>query len=398
MKKLMILGGSSFALPVIKAAHDLGLYVITADYLPDNTAHKYSDQYCNVSTVDFDAVLRAAQKNIIDGIMSFACDSGVVTAAYVAEQLGLPSAGSYESVSILQNKGRFRKFLSDHGFNVPTAKGYNDAAAALNDVDLFHWPVIVKPTDSAGSKGVSRVDTPAGLKKAIDNAVAYSQVNEFIVEDFIEKKGCSTDSDCFSVNGKLVFVSYSSQRFDENALNPYTPAAFSWPSTMTKEQEEYLTAELQRLISLLNLQTSIYNVEARVGMDDKVYIMEVSPRGGGNRLAEMVRFATGEDMIKAAVIGALGGVPDIKQKDYQGCWAEIILHSISSGRFSALKISDKIKPYVQEIDLWKEKGEDIQSFQSARQTVGTLVLKFPNETILNDCMNNVSDLYKVEVI
>ena len=100
MKKLMVLGGSRYALPVIKAAHDLGIYVITCDYLPDNIAHKYSDEYCNVSIIDKEKTLAAAQRLEIDGIMSFACDPGVITAAYVAEQMGLPNVGPYESVCI----------------------------------------------------------------------------------------------------------------------------------------------------------------------------------------------------------------------------------------------------------------------------------------------------------
>ena len=97
MKKLMILGGSRYALPVIKSAHELGLYVITADYLPENIAHRYSDEYCNVNIIDKEATLKEARLRNIDGIMSFACDPGVVTAAYVAEQLGLPSVGSFEA-------------------------------------------------------------------------------------------------------------------------------------------------------------------------------------------------------------------------------------------------------------------------------------------------------------
>lgn len=123
-KKLMLLGGIRYLLPVIKAAHEQGYYVITADYLPDNIAHKYSDEYVNVSIIDKDAVLRVAQEKKIDGIMSFGVDPGVVTAAYVQEKLGLPSFGPYESVCILQNKDCFRAFLAEHGFNVPKAKGY----------------------------------------------------------------------------------------------------------------------------------------------------------------------------------------------------------------------------------------------------------------------------------
>ena len=145
MKKLMILGGSRYALPVIKAAKQLGIYTITADYLPNNIAHKFSDEYVNVSIIDKEKTLEIAQERNIDGIMSFACDPGVVTAAYVAEQMGLPNVGPYESVCILQNKGKFREFLTKNGFTVPIAKGYKNADDALKDVEMFHWPVIVKP-------------------------------------------------------------------------------------------------------------------------------------------------------------------------------------------------------------------------------------------------------------
>ena len=113
-KKLMLLGGLRYLLPVIEAAHKLGIYVITCDYLPDNIAHKYSDEYRNVSIVDKEAVLAVARELQIDGIMSFAVDPGVVTAAYVQEEMGLPG-NPYESVCILQNKDRFRNFLTKHG-------------------------------------------------------------------------------------------------------------------------------------------------------------------------------------------------------------------------------------------------------------------------------------------
>ena len=322
MKKLMILGGARYALPVIKAAHELGLYVITCDYLPDNIAHKYSDEYCNVSIIDKDAVLEAAKRLEIDGIVSFACDPGVVTAANVAEKMGLPSGGSYESVSILQNKGKFRKFLTEHGFNVPVAKGYTSIEDAVKNVDLFNWPVIVKPTDSAGSKGVTRVDDPKELKKSIEYALSFSHCDEFIIEDFITQKGFASDTDSFSVDGELKFVSFNSQRFDADAENPYTPAAYSWPSSMSEEHQEELKNEIQRLLHLLNMGTSIYNIETREGTDGKAYIMEVSPRGGGNRLAECLHYATGVDLVKNTVRAALGlPVEGIEQKPYDGCWA-----------------------------------------------------------------------------
>lgn len=381
-KKLMLLGGLRYLIPVIEAAHKLGIYVITCDYLPDNIAHKYSDEYCNISILDKDAVLNAARRFQIDGIMSFAVDPSVVTAAYVADKMGLPQTGPYESVCILQNKDKFREFLAQNGFNTPKAKGFSDLEEALTGIDEFEWPLIVKPVDSAGSKGVKRVDNPEMLKEAAEYAFDHSFSKRIIIEEFIEQEGCSSDSDCFSVDGELKFVSFSAQRFDSGAPNPYTPSAFSWPSTMTKGQEAELTSELQRLLTLLGMKTSIYNVETRIGKNGKAYIMEVSPRGGGNRLAEMIRFSTGVDLITNAVRAAVGEkVYDIEQKDYEGCWAEMILHSEISGIFKGLDIPENLEMHIFEKDVWIKEEDNISAFNGANDTIGTIIfngLSFEN--------------------
>lgn len=397
-KKLLLLGGSRYLLPVIEAAKKLGIHTITCDYLPDNIAHKYSDEYRNVSIIDKDAVLKAARELEIDGVMSFACDPGVVTAAYVAEEMGLPSCGSYKSVCILQNKGLFRQFLADNGFTVPTAKGYRSMEEALGETELFHWPVIVKPTDSAGSKGVTRVDDPAKLEESIRYALSFSHSEEFIIEDFIEKKGFSSDTDCFSVDGELKFVSFSSQRFDESAENPYTPSAYSWPASISAEHQRELTGELQRLVKLLDLGTSIYNVETREATDGRAYIMEISPRGGGNRLAEMLRYATGVDLITNAVRAAVGMPTEgVEQKDYDGCWAEIVLHSDTAGVFDRLWIAEEIRGNIVEEDLWITPGTKVGGFSAANEAVGTLVLKFETEEQLQRVMNDVPAFVKVQL-
>lgn len=376
-------------LPVIRAAKELGIYTITCDYLPDNYAHKYSDEYCNVSIIDKDAVLAKAKELQVDGVLSFACDPGVVTMAYVTQKMGLPSVGPYESVMILQNKGMFRKFLTENGFNVPTAKSYSSVDEALNDVTAFHWPVIVKPVDSAGSKGVTKVETKEHLEQSIKNALKFSHCKEFIIEDFITQKGFSSDTDSFSINGELKFVSFSAQRFDKKAENPYTPAAYSWPSTISNTNQELLTSEIQRLLKLLDMKTSIYNIETREDKHGNAYIMECSPRGGGNRLAEMLRYATGVDLISNTVKAAVGmPVEDICQQPYNGCWAEIILHSDKSGIFKDLWISDELKSYVVEKDLWIESGTKVGGFSGANEAIGTLVLRFDTQSDLEYVIDN----------
>lgn len=398
MKKLMLLGGMRYLVPVIEAAHKLGVYVITCDYLPNNIAHKYSDEYCNVSILEKDKVLEKAKELKIDGILSFACDPGVVTAAYVAEKMGLPSSGPYESVEILQNKGKFRKFLTENNFNVPVAKQYTDIENALNDIEMFNWPVIVKPTDSAGSKGVTKVVKKSELRDAIDYALKFSHSNEFIIEDFLEKIGDSSDCDSFSVDGELKFVSFSAQKFDENCENPYTPAAYTWPASISKEHQEELTNEIQRLLKLLDMKNSIYNIETRECTNGKAYIMECSPRGGGNRLAEMIRYMTGVDMITNIVKSALGMELDvIEQKELKDNWAEIILHSEKEGTFEKLWISEEISSNIVENDLWIETGTHVGGFSGANEAIGTMVLKFDSEIQMNNVLNNQNNYIKVIV-
>ena len=395
-KKIMLLGGIRYLLPVIKAAHEQGYYVITADYLPNNIAHKYSDEYVNVSIIDKEAVLKVAQEKQIDGIMSFGVDPGVVAASYVQNKMGLPSFGPFESVEILQNKDKFRAFLTENGFNVPWAFGFASKEEAWESRFKFSYPLIVKPTDSAGSKGCTRVDSEDELMTAITYAFKYTISGHIIIEEFLEKKGCSSDTDSYAQDGKLRFVSFCAQRFDPNATNPYTPAAYSWPSTFTKEEEEYLTSEIQRLITLLGLKTSVFNIETRVSPNNKPYIMELTPRGGGNRLCEMLRYATGVDMITAITRAMVGDEPDvIEQKPYNGHWAEIILHADKDGVFEDIHIDPSLPAEIIEKKQKKKTGDFVHGFEAANDAIGTLVLRFDNAQDLENAITNQSSWLKI---
>ena len=398
-KKLMLLGGIRYLLPVIEAAHRHGYYVITVDYVPENIAHQYSDEFHNVSILDKDAVLQLAQELNIDGILSFGVDPGVVTAAYVAEQMGLSFQCSYESACILQDKSRFRQFLKDNDFNVPNAKGYSSKEEALADTAYYNWPVIVKPVDSAGSKGVTRVDEFSQLSPAIDYALSESHNGHFIIEDFLEKEGNSSDCDSFTVDGELVFCSFNDQHFDPKAINPYTPAAFSWPSTMPQWAQEELRSELQRLMTLLNVKTGVYNIETRLCKNGKPYIMELSPRGGGNRLSEMMKYISGQDLIDNCVRAAVGDpIDEIQQPTYNGYWAEIILHSEYDGIFKSIEIDNRIEEkYLIEKDLWVREGEKVWGFTGANTTIGTLILRFMSEKTMKSFLNSQQGFYNIRI-
>ncbi len=398
-KKLMLLGGLRYLLPVIEEAHKLGVYVITADYLPDNIAHKYSDEYCNVSIIDKEAVLKEAKRMQIDGILSHAVDPGVTTAAYVADQMGLPFQCSYEAACILQDKSLFRKFLSEHDFNCPHAKGYTSIGEVLNDADCFSWPVIVKPVDSAGSKGVTKVDNKENLKEAVETALESSISKHFIVEDFLDKVGAQSSADIFTVDGKVVYPAYSDQLFDKNAANPYTPAIEIWPSSMPQKYQDDLTAQLQRLVTLLGMKSGIYNVESRVCSDGKAYIMEVSPRGGGNRIAELQDMATGQNLIRNEIKKALGmPLDEITAPQYDGVWCNYILHSSKEGILEHLVVDEDFrKKYVKDEGLIVKEGEHIHAFTGANTSLGTLFLQFDNREELDKVMNDIDEFITIKL-
>ena len=392
-KKLMLLGGLRYLLPVIEAAHRHGIHVITVDYLPDNIAHKYSDEYHNVSIIDKDAVLALAQQLQIDGIMSFAVDPGVVAAAYTAEKMGLPFQCSYEAACILQDKSRFRKFLADNGFNVPNARGYCAAGDALQDIGYFNWPVIVKPVDSAGSKGVTRVDDPADLPAAIAHALDCSPSRHYIIEDFLELDGYQSSTDVFTIEGDLVHCPFSDQLFDKSAINPYVPAIEIWPSTMPQAAQNELRSELQRLFKLLNCKTGIYNVEARLCKNGKAYIMEVSPRGGGNRIAELQRSASKINLIEAEMLKSLGlpmgKIGDMELTDY---WVNFILHSNRGGQFQRIDyLQDFFDRHVVEEAILVKKGDEIKPFTGANQSLGTIFLRFDTREELDQFVESPND-------
>lgn len=186
-KKLLLLGGSAQQVVAIDKAKELGYYTVLCDYLPDNPGQYHADKFYQKSTTDKDAILKIAMAEKIDGIIAYASDPAAPTAAYVAEKLGLPT-NPYVSVNILCNKDKFRKFLSENGFNSPMARGYADVDRAIGDISDFRFPVIIKPVDSSGSKGATVLHSSDKIKEAIDFAFSFSRGHRIVIEEFVEKK------------------------------------------------------------------------------------------------------------------------------------------------------------------------------------------------------------------
>lgn len=376
MKKLLMLGGSKQQIPAIVKAKELGYYAITCDYLPGNPGHAYADEYHNVSTTDKEGVLALARELQADGIVAYASDPAAPTAAYVAEKLGLPTS-PYESVEILSNKDRFRDFLRRNGFATPRAVGCSSYEEAHNAIREFRFPVMVKPVDSSGCKGVNRIDDVSQLPMAVEEALAYSRQKRIIIEEFIRKKGYQISGDVFSVDGRLAFWSFGNELYSNQGVKEYVALGEFWPSLKEGEVIAKLCVELQRLITLLGMKTTAYNVEAIEDERGEVYLMEVGPRNGGSYIPQLIELTTGVNLVEYSLKGAVGDdVSDLRPAPSKGFYSNYMIMSKQEGRFDRIWYD----PWFQANCLIAEyctctKGEQVHVFENTTHSLGTILFK-----------------------
>lgn len=397
MKKILLLGGANTQIPSILTAKKMGYYTITCDYLPDNPGHMFADEYHNVSTTDKEAVLALAKELQIDGILAYATDVAAATAAYVSEAMGFPTS-PYKSVDILTNKDKFRAFLEENGFCTPRARGYSSVEEAKKDLENFKFPVMVKPVDSAGSKGVARMDDAGQLEELVENALQYSRCKRFIIEEYVEKYRYQIAGDGFSVDGKLVFRCFANEHFSNKAASPYVPIGESFPYDMPKEVHEKVHAEIQRLLTLLDMKTQAYNFDIRIDKDYNVYLMEVGPRNGGNMIAQVIEKATGIPFVEYMLKAAMGeDCSELKMVEPEGFWSCYILHTLKEGNFKRIQYTDEIKKNIVEEHIHVKEGEKLIPFTGSNGTVGVLILRYDSMEEMLHKMDNMYDYITVEV-
>lgn len=385
-----MLGGSLYQVYAIKEAVKMGYHVITCDYLPDNPGHQFAHEYYNVSTTDKEAIYELAKKLQVDGIVAYASDPAAPTAAYVCEKLGLPTS-PYASVEILSKKDLFRQYLAEHGFNVPKHIGcssYEEALEKINDLTL---PAMVKPVDSSGSKGINKLTDIAQLKSFVEDALYYSRVKRFIIEEFIEKDGYQISGDAFSVEGMLKFHCFGNEYYSTSAIKDFAPLGECWPSQMHTKIINKLNTDLQRLISELKMKTNAYNIEAILGKNGKLYILELGARSGGSLIPQIIKLATGINMVTYVIKAAMGeDCSTIKMAPVKGYWSNFMLHSKRDGQFKDVHFDEKFKKdNLVECITDCEKGDPVNAFRDAKDALGTLIIKYSTADEMLDKIENI---------
>ena len=396
MKKIMLLGGSAQQVIAIETAKKLGYYTVLCDFLEDNPGQYVADKFYLESTTDKDTILCIAKKENIDGILAYASDPAAPTAAYVAEKMGLPT-NPFESVDTLCNKDKFRIFLKKNGFNTPVACGYTDKETALNDIEKFDLPVIIKPVDSSGSKGATVIHSWDKFDEAIDFAFEFSRGHRIIVEEFIEKKHeYLIGGDIFVVDGKVTVWGLLNCHRDSN-VNPLVPVGKSYPLLLEKEDEQAVHDTLQTMIDKLGIKFGSVNVELVVDKNNKVWPIDVGPRAGGNMIPDLLGMIFNIDLVKMAVLTAMGEKVDSTEVKGKGLFATYNLHSAKNGKYQTIEFSPELEKYIIRENLYKKQGDKVEYFDNASKALGIVFMQFENQEQRKEMLSNVNDSYDVIV-
>lgn len=391
MKKLLLLGGSAQQVIAIETAKRLGYGTVLCDFLPDNPGQYAADSFYLVSTTDKEAVLKVAMEEKVDGVLAYASDPAAPTAAYVAEKMGLPT-NPFPSVETLCDKYRFRKFLAVSGFNTPTAWGYTGKNV---DTAQFRLPVIVKPVDSSGSKGVTVLHTWDGLEEAMDYAFSFSRAKRVIVEEFIEKKHpFLIGGDIFVYDGRVILWGLLNCHRD-GSVNPLVPVGKSYPLLLDEPDVQAVKQTLQSMVDKLGLRFGSVNVELVVDRSGRVWPIDIGPRAGGNMIPDLLGMIFGVDVVEMAVLTAMGKKISPKIRQGTPYYATHNLHTSQNGIYRTIHFSEELEQRIVKKCLYKKPGDPVEYFDNAAKALGILFMKFSSQDEMIDILKNINNAYHV---
>lgn len=399
-KTILLLGGSAAQIIAIKKAKDLGYRTVLCDYLTDNPGQSYADVYYPESTTDKDAILQIAIKEEISGIVAYSSDPAAPTAAFVANKLNLPGI-NYEIACKFCEKQLFRKFLEDNGFNVPkslsltTPFDYN-----VVDTSSLRFPVIVKPTDSSGSKGITVLKDKRGLVEALKYAQKYSRNHTLIIEEFIERDHPYViEAEIFALDGEVVSWGLINSIRDSSS-NPLLPSAYSYPLDLNDKRKKIVKEEITRLIKVTGDTSGAFNIEMIIDANDNLYFLDAGPRNGGNMLPEYISMISGKDIVGATIKNAMGEADNIDVSldgTSGGFWGLGVLHTTESGHFKGIKYSDLANRCLVREEIQKQIGDEVFPFLRCNDLIGLNFYHFETKSDMDEVMIGMEKSAKVLV-
>lgn len=296
---LLILAASRYQIPFIQRAIDMGYRVVVSDNVPENPGHVLADVSYLVDTTDQEAILAIARQEKIAGIIAPSTDVALPTASYVGGHLGLHVPSS-AATHVACDKARFRLWLKEQGFPVPKFMCVS-GGSLLPDIQETDGWFVLKPDQSSGSKGIYIVRSPEEFRMRLPETLSFCRGGQAVLEQYLVGRQLTCEG--ILENGRMAGYWIMDRR---TAPPPYVATI-----------GHRLPALLPESVSL-NIAGMLENVWARLGVTDgpfdsdlvlvgdTPYILEMSPRVGGNSITALLKAASGFDIMEYAIRWAMG--------------------------------------------------------------------------------------------
>ncbi len=390
-KKVLILGGGHSEIPLIESCKSLGYFVITTGNNKDGLGHKLADQYIPCDYSDKEKILKIAKEENIDAVVSGCNDFALLTAAFVSEKLSL---NGHDSLNVSQNlhlKDQYRNLAKTLSIKTPNFKKLSKNDDVNNILQHLSFPLIVKPVDLSGGKGMTKCNNENELIKAVSVAFKNTKKDYIIVEEFIF--GTNHGFSAFIKDKKVVFYFIDNEQY---YINKYLVSGASTTTDISQEIINKLVSDCERIADNLNLVDGILHTQVIIDENDEPVIIEITRRAPGDLYIKLVEFATGinysELIVRAEMNLLLPEINFVKPK------YSIVRHCIMTnkeGILKEVKISNEIKDKIKYSLFWYKKGDIISDKLTYK--AGIVFIYYDKETEMNCTIPKLNDLITVDV-
>lgn len=389
MKKLLFLGGGYADIPLIKSAQILGYFVITSGNEPTQIGHQYSDKYVCGDFSDKEQMLSIARAYEVEAVCSCCNDFSAISAAFIAEKMGLPGHDGYQTTLVLHHKDKFRKFAQKFDISSPYAESFTEEHAAIQVIENIDLPVIIKPVDLTGGKGISVIDKKSDIRRAVQKAFSISKAKRVVVEEYIS--GTRHGLSMLMESGNVVFSFLDDEHYYKN---PYMVFGTTSPGSVKSTVIERLHRESEYIARALKLKAGIFHMQF-ILKEDQPYIIEVCRRAPGDLYTKFVEYSTGIDYSRYIVSAQVSSGPlqKINANSEPVFTARFCIMAPHNGVVRDVIVSEELKKYIIDTVEWWKKGEQITDFMNTK--LGIIFFQFPSLLDMKREVSRLSDHIQV---
>ena len=390
---VLILGGSHAEIPLIESLHKLGYTVISTGLNRDGLGHKLADVYEAADFSDKIEMIKIAQKYAVIGVVSGCNDFAYLSAAYVAGQLGLGGYDSMPTATRIHHKDAFRIMQKECGIRYPKF-AVCDSIDNLEDLKKsMTLPVVVKPIDLTGGKGVEICYSWEAVKKQFDEAFKLTREKQIIIDEYIDGENHGTSM--LLKNSKVVFAFFDNEEYYKNK---YLVSGAYTPSTLTAIQKADVIKQVETLAQYASLCDGLFHCQLIVNRDGLAYLIDPCRRAPGDLYIKFVSYGTGIDYPMAIVKSQLGLSMDeeLAFEPVRRCIARECIMTDTNGIIKDIIIDSGYKEHIIDKMQWLYPGDKIENYMINK--AGIVFYEYQNAAELRERMKALYEHMRIEII